>query len=204
MRPRDRGTIVQVGSALAYRGIPLQSAYCGAKHALQGFLESVRTELRHDGCDVRVTMVQLPALNTPQFSWVRTKLPRHPKPVPPIFQPEVAARAILYAAKHPRRELFVGWPTVRAIAGNAIAPSLADSYLARTGYEAQQLAELVDPDRRDNLFAPAPGAWEAHGRFDGCARRDSSELWGATHRLGLTLAAGAIGLAALGLLVRNG
>ena len=157
MRPRDRGVIVQVGSALAYRGIPLQAAYCGAKHALQGFLESLRAELLHDGSNVRVTMVQLPALNTPQFTWSRAKLPRAPQPVPPIFQPEVAADAIVWAARHPRRELMVGWPTVRAIVGNAIAPGLADRYLARNGYDAQQTDEPVDPDRPDNLFEPVAG-----------------------------------------------
>src|SRR5262249_50312901 len=130
MRARDDGVIVQVGSALAYRGIPLQGAYCGAKHALQGFLESLRTELLHEGSNVRVTMVQLPALNTPQFTWSRAKLPHSPQPVPPIFQPEVAADAIVWAASHPRREVMVGWPTVKAIVGNAVAPSVADRYLA--------------------------------------------------------------------------
>src|SRR6185437_16701802 len=126
MLPRDRGAIVQVGSALAYRGIPLQAAYCGAKHAIQGFMDSLRTELLHDGSHVHVTMVQLPALNTPQFTWSRAKLPRSPQPVPPIFQPEVAADAIVWAASHPRRELMVGWPTVKAILDNAVAPGIAD------------------------------------------------------------------------------
>jgi short-subunit dehydrogenase len=177
MRPRDRGVIVQVGSALAYRGIPLQAAYCGSKHALQGFLESLRTELLHEGSQVRVTMVQLPALNTPQFTWSRSKLPRQPQPVPPIYQPEVAAAAIVWAAHHPQRQLSVGWPTVRAIVGNAVAPGLADRYLARTGYDAQQTADPVDPDRPDNLFAPVPGRQAAHGPFDEGARSKSSQLW---------------------------
>ncbi|HST16905.1 MAG TPA: SDR family oxidoreductase [Gaiellaceae bacterium] len=177
MRPRDRGVIVQVGSALAYRGIPLQAAYCGSKHALQGFLESLRTELLHEHSQVRVTMVQLPALNTPQFTWSRSKLPRQPQPVPPIFQPEVAAAAIVWASRHPERQLSVGWPTVRAIVGNAIAPGLADRYLARTGYDAQQTADPVDPDRLDNLFAPVPGRQAAHGPFDERARSRSAQLW---------------------------
>jgi NAD(P)-dependent dehydrogenase (short-subunit alcohol dehydrogenase family) len=177
MLPRDRGTIVQVGSALAYRGIPLQAAYCGAKHAVQGFTESLRSELLHDGSRVRVTMVQLPALNTPQFSWVRSRLPREPQPVPPIFQPEVAARAIYWAAHHDRRELSVGLPTVAAIWGNAIAPGLVDRYLARHGYEAQQTDEPVSPERRDNLWAPVPGDHGAHGRFDHRARAYSLQSW---------------------------
>jgi NAD(P)-dependent dehydrogenase (short-subunit alcohol dehydrogenase family) len=181
MRHRDRGTIVQVGSALAYRGIPLQAPYCGAKHALQGFLESVRTELMHEGSRVRLTMVQLPALNTPQFSWSRTRMPRHPQPVPPIFQPEVAAEAIVWAAQHAGRQLSVGWPTVRAILGNAVAPWYADRYLAKTGYESQQLDEPVAPGRLDNLFEPVPGEFAAHGRFDARAKPHSVQLWARTH-----------------------
>ena len=177
MLPRDRGTIVQVGSALGYRGIPLQSAYCGAKHALEGFLDSLRTELLHDGSNVRVTAVELPALNTPQFSWGRTKMPRQPQPVPPIFQPEVAADAIVWAARNERRELYVGWPTVQAVVGNKIAPGLADLYLARTGYDSQQIDEPVSPDRRDNLFEPVPGDFAAHGRFDDRAKARSAQLW---------------------------
>jgi|RhiMetdeSRZDD1v2_1073273.scaffolds.fasta_scaffold79415_4 NAD(P)-dependent dehydrogenase (short-subunit alcohol dehydrogenase family) len=181
MVPRDRGVIVQVGSALAYRGIPLQAAYCGSKHALQGFLESLRTELLHDGSRVRLTMVQLPALNTPQFTWGRTKMSRQPQPVPPIFQPEVAAEAVLWATRHPQRQLMVGWPTVRAIVGNAVAPSFADRFLARNGYDAQQTDEPVEPDRPDNLFQPAPGRQGAHGPFDARARRRSLQLWARTH-----------------------
>jgi NAD(P)-dependent dehydrogenase (short-subunit alcohol dehydrogenase family) len=197
MVPRDRGTIVQVGSALAYRGIPLQAAYCGGKHALQGFLESLRTELMHEGSNVRVTMVQLPALNTPQFTWSRAKLPRSPQPVPPIFQPEVAADAIVWAARHPReRQVMVGWPTVKAIIGNAIAPAFADRYLARTAYDAQQTDQPLDPDRRDNLFEPVPGDQAAHGPFDGESRSHSAQLWSRTHTWALA-AAGAAASAAL-------
>ncbi len=177
MRPRDRGVIVQVGSALAYRGIPLQAAYCGSKHALQGFLESLRAELLHDRSHVRVTMVQLPAVNTPQFTWSRAKMPHKPQPVPPIFQPEVAAEAIAWAIEHPQRQLMVGWPTVKAIVGNAVAPGLADRYLARTGFGAQQTSEAIDPDRPDNLFEPVPGTQGAHGPFDARARRFSVQLW---------------------------
>jgi NAD(P)-dependent dehydrogenase (short-subunit alcohol dehydrogenase family) len=181
MRPRDAGVIVQVGSALAYRGIPLQAPYCGAKHALQGFLESVRTELLHDGSQVRLTMVQLPALNTPQFTWGRAKLPRAPQPVPPIFQPEVAAQAIVWAAEHPQRQLMVGWPTVKAIVGNALLPALADRLLARQGFEAQQTERPLDPGRPDNLFEPAPGDQGAHGPFDAHSRSWSAQLFARTH-----------------------
>jgi NAD(P)-dependent dehydrogenase (short-subunit alcohol dehydrogenase family) len=182
MLPRDRGTIVQVGSALAYRGIPLQSAYCGAKHAVQGFTESLRCELLHDRSHVHVTMVQLPALNTPQFSWVKSRLPREPQPVPPIFQPEVAARAIHYAAYARRREISVGWPTVQAIYGNALAPSLGDRILARIGYDAQQTNEPVRPGRRDNLWEPVPGDHGAHGSFDSRAKSFSVQDWLNRHR----------------------
>jgi short-subunit dehydrogenase len=192
MRPRDRGVIVQVGSALAYRGIPLQGAYCGAKHALQGFLESLRAELLHEGSNVHVTMVQLPALNTPQFTWSRAKLPHSPQPVPPIFQPEVAADAIVWASRHPRRELMVGWPTVKAIVGNALVPSIADRYLAHNAYAAQQTDEPVDPARRDNLFEPVPGDQGAHGPFDENARPQSVQFRLSKHRIPLL-----VGLAAL-------
>lgn len=182
MVPRDRGTIVQVGSALAYRGIPLQSAYCAAKHAVQGFTESLRCELLHDGSHVHVTMVQLPALNTPQFGWVKSRLPRQPQPVPPIFQPEVAAEAICYAAHHRRREMSVGWPTVKAIYGNGVAPGVADWYLARHGYDAQQTSEPVSPERRDNLWQPVPGDHGAHGTFDARSRAFSVQSWLNQHR----------------------
>src|SRR5690349_20351129 len=169
MLPRDRGVIVQVGSALAYRGIPLQSAYCGAKHAIQGFNESLRCELLHAHSRVRTTMVQLPAVNTPQFGWVLSRLPRRAQPVPPIFQPEVAARAIVYAADHPRRrEYWVGGSTAATLAANAIAPGLLDRYLARTGYTSQQTDEPRPADQPANLWQPADGAREpdyaAHGR----------------------------------------
>src|SRR5581483_218325 len=180
MKPRDRGVIVQVGSALAYRGIPLQAAYCGSKHALQGFLESLRAELLHDGSSVRVTMVQLPALNTPQFTWSRSKMPRRAQPVPPIYQPEVAADAIVWAAHNPQRELMVAWPTIKTVYGNAIAPGVVDRYLAKNGYDAQQTDEPDDGDRPDNLFEPVPGNQAAHGPFDDRARSRSVELWART------------------------
>ena len=197
MRARDQGVIVQVGSALAYRGIPLQAAYCGAKHALQGFLESLRTELLHDGSNVRLTMVQLPALNTPQFTWSRSKMPHEPQPVPPIFQPEVAAEAIVFAARHPRRELMVGWPTVKAIVGNAVAPSVADHYLADDGYEAQQTSEPLEQIMRPgNLFQPVAGDQGAHGPFDSQAKRYSVQLWTTKNRRWIGLA-GATTLAAV-------
>jgi NAD(P)-dependent dehydrogenase (short-subunit alcohol dehydrogenase family) len=173
MRERNRGTIVLVGSALAYRGIPLQAPYCGAKHAIKGFFESLRTELLNEGRALQLTMVQLPAHNTPQFSWGRTRLPRHPQPVPPIFQPEVAAEAIEYAAYHHPRELFVGWPTVKVVTGNKLAPGVVDRYLARKGYDAQQTPDPIDPTRPDNLFSAAPGDFAAHGVFDGEAKRAS-------------------------------
>jgi len=200
MRARDRGVIVQVGSALAYRGIPLQSAYCASKHAIQGFTESLRCELLHEQSGVRVTMVQLPALNTPQFDTVRTRLPFGPKPVPPIFQPEVAAEAILTAAEHPaRREWWVGGSTALALLGNAVAPGVADRYLARTGFASQQTDEPVAPDRPDNLFAPLPGDRGAHGGFDASAR-DHSDQWPLTRhrRSELLLGLGAARLLAAG------
>jgi NAD(P)-dependent dehydrogenase (short-subunit alcohol dehydrogenase family) len=203
MLPRDRGVIVQVGSALAYRGIPLQAAYCGAKHAILGFTESLRCELLHEGSNVRVTMVQMPALNTPQFSWVKSKLPRKPQPVPPIYQPEVAAEAIYWAAHHDRRELYVGGSTVKAIVGNKIAPGLLDHYLAKTGYDSQQHDGADDPNRPSNLWQPVPGDHGAHGDFDNRANGQSLELWAATHRGPLALvAAGVAGLAGATLFTR--
>jgi NAD(P)-dependent dehydrogenase (short-subunit alcohol dehydrogenase family) len=201
MMPRDRGTIVQVGSALAYRGIPLQSAYCGAKHAIKGFTESLRTELMHEGSNVRLTMVQMPALNTPQFNMVRTRLPRHPQPVPPIYQPEVAAEAIVAAAQHPRREMWVGRSTPFVIIGNMLAGGLADRYLARTGFDSQQTDQPVNGDRPDNLFEPLPGDHGAHGEFDEQAAKSSIELWLSRHRRALLAAgivAGAVRLGARG------
>jgi NAD(P)-dependent dehydrogenase (short-subunit alcohol dehydrogenase family) len=194
MRPRDRGVIVQVGSALAYRGIPLQAPYCGAKHALQGFLESLRAELLHDGSNVRLTMVQLPALNTPQFTWSRAKVARQPQPVPPIFQPEVAAKAIVWAARHPQRQLMVGWPTVKAILGNAVAPGFADRFLARNGYDAQQTDRPLDPGRPDNLFEPVEGDQGAHGPFDDRASDRSLQLELRMHPLLLGALAAASGV----------
>ena len=184
MLPRDRGTIIQVGSALAYRGIPLQSAYCGAKHAIQGFMDSLRCELIHDGSNVRTCMVQMPALNTPQFSWVKSRLPRKPQPVPPIYQPEIAARAILFASHHPRREIFVGMPTVKAIIGNRLVPGLLDWYLGKTGYNAQQHDGKADPSRAFNLWEPVDADQDhgAHGSFDARATRSSPELWTSMHR----------------------
>jgi NAD(P)-dependent dehydrogenase (short-subunit alcohol dehydrogenase family) len=182
MASRDRGSIVQVGSALAYRSIPLQSPYCGAKHAIRGFTDSLRSELLHDASKVHLTMVQLPALNTPQFSWCKTRLPRHPQPVPPIFEPEVAAKAIVWAAHHRRREIDLGTSTLEAIAANKIAPAMLDRYLAKTGYDAQQTDEPVDPRRPDNLFGPVPGDHGAHGMFDQRARRRSWQFWETTHR----------------------
>jgi NAD(P)-dependent dehydrogenase (short-subunit alcohol dehydrogenase family) len=166
MKPRDRGVIVQVGSALAYRGIPLQSAYCAAKHAVQGFHDSLLSELIHDVSNVRVVMVQMPALNTPQFRWVKSRLPRKAQPVPPIFQPEVAADAIVWAAYSGRREVNVGWPASKAIIGNNLAPGLGDHYLAKYGYDAQMIDEPEVPGRPDNLWSPLPGDPGAHGVFD--------------------------------------
>lgn len=204
MLPRDRGVIVQVGSALAYRGIPLQSAYCAAKHAIQGFQDSLRSELIHDGSNVRVTMVQLPAMNTPQFSWVKSRLPRKPQPVPPIYQPEIGADAVLFAAHNDRREMYVGHPTVEAIIGDKIAPGFADWYLARNGYDAQQTDESVEPDRRDNLWEPVPGDHGAHGTFDDRASISSPQLWVSKNRKWLAMA-GAASVAgfALGALLKK-
>ena len=188
MRRRDRGTIVQVGSALAYRSIPLQSAYCAAKHAIVGFTDSLRCELIHDHSRIHVTMVQMPALNTPQFGWVKSRLPHKAQPMPPIFQPEVAAEAIYWAAHHRRRELYVGWPTVEAIVANKIVPGALDRDLGRTGYASQQTEEPEAPDRPNNLWAPVAGDHGAHGTFDRRAANHSTALWAATHLklLGLT------------------
>ncbi|HEX4724614.1 MAG TPA: SDR family oxidoreductase [Pseudonocardiaceae bacterium] len=202
MKPRDRGTVVQVGSALAYRGIPLQSAYCGAKHAIQGFHESLRCELLHERSGVRVTMVQMPAVNTPQFSWVLSRLPKRAQPVPPIYQPEVAARAVLYAADHPRRrEYWVGGSTVGTLAANAIAPGLLDRYLAKTGFDSQQTDQPRDPDQPVNLWHPADGRqghdFGAHGAFGARSVRRSAQLWASQHH-GVLAGVGGV-LAATGL-----
>jgi short-subunit dehydrogenase len=182
MLPRDCGVIVQVGSALAYRGIPLQAAYCAAKHAIQGFCDSLRTELIHDKSKVKVTMLQMPALNTPQFGWVKSRLPHKAQPVPPIFQPEVAAEAIYFAAHNPRREFYVGMPSVEAIVANKIAPGLLDHYLAHNGYGSQQHDGAENPNRPNNLWEPVAGDHGAHGTFDARARNWSPQLWTSEHR----------------------
>jgi NAD(P)-dependent dehydrogenase (short-subunit alcohol dehydrogenase family) len=193
MLPRDHGSIVQVGSALAYRGIPLQSAYCGAKHAIDGFTDSLRCELIHDGSHVTVSAVNLPAMNTPQFSWVRSRLPREPQPVPPIYQPEVAAQAIYWAAHHKRRDLLVGWPTVLSVYGNKVFPGLLDLYLGKKGYESQQTSEPVSQDRVSNLLAPVAGDHGAHGDFGDRSHARSLQLQASLHRSKI----GAVAVAAL-------
>ena len=209
MRPRDRGSIVQVGSALGARAIPLQSAYCGAKHAVNGFTESLRTELMHDGSNVHVTVVQMPAVNTPQFSWVLSRLPRHPQPVPPIYQPEVAARAVLYAANHPRRKQFwVGTSTVATLLGQRLAPAVLDRYLSRTGYGSQQ-TDASDLGHPANLWEPRDdrpgGDHGAHGTFDNRSLAHSPQWWLREHAAPLAAAAGgAAVLAAVGHGVRPG
>ncbi|HEX2309024.1 MAG TPA: SDR family oxidoreductase [Jatrophihabitantaceae bacterium] len=202
MKPRDRGTIVQVGSALAYRGIPLQTAYCGAKHAIQGFHEALRCELLHEGSNVHVTMVQMPAVNTPQFSWVLSRLRRHAQPVPPIFQPEMAADAVLYAADHPRRrEYWVGSTTAATLAANAIAPGLLDRYLSRTAFQSQQTSEPQDPAAPANLWqpadAPAGHDFGAHGEFDARSHRRDPQLWASQHHGVVASALGALAAGAL-------
>jgi len=199
MLARDRGTIVQVGSALAYRSIPLQSAYCAAKHAISGFTDSLRCELIHDKSNVRVTMVQMPALNTPQFGWVKSRLKYKAQPVPPIFQPEVGAKVIYWAAHHSRREVYVGGPTVEAILGNKLAPGLLDRYLGRTGYASQQTCEPENPERADNLWEPVKGDHGAHGAFDSQAHDHSWEVEASLGRVwigvGLAAIAAALSLA---------
>jgi NAD(P)-dependent dehydrogenase (short-subunit alcohol dehydrogenase family) len=199
MTPRNRGSVVLVGSALAYRGIPLQSAYCGAKHAIQGLIDSVRTELIHDAPGVHISMVQLPGLNTPQFEWIRAKLPGKPRPIGAVFQPEVAARAIYFAAHSDRKEIEVGYPTVQSIWGDKVASAWLDDYLAEVGFTGQQSPEPVSPDRKDNLFEPVPGDFAAHGRFDNEAHEDSPELWASMHKKQIGLAAlGAVAATAAG------
>lgn len=177
MRGRDRGSIVQVGSALAYRGIPLQSAYCGAKHAIEGFTESLRSELIHEGSNIKLSMVQLPAVNTPQFSWCLTRMPRKPQPVPPIYQPEVAAKAIVYAAQHGPREVVVGGRNTLILWANKFFPGLGDRYLAKTAYEGQQYNGAPDPNRKANLWEPVEGDRGARGEFSHRARNFSTQLW---------------------------
>ena len=201
MKPRDRGTIVQVGSALAYRSIPLQAPYCGAKAALRGFTDSLRCELAHDGSRVHVTMVQLSAFNTPQFSWGRTTLAKQPRPMGRIFQPEVAARAVYYAATHRRRELWVGWPAMQAILGQKLVPGFLDRMLGHTAVDGQHTDEPLPPDRKDNLWEPVPGDHGAHGRFDAQAEDFSLQSWADLHRG--TLALGALAGVVLALALRR-
>jgi len=195
MRPRNRGTIVQVGSALAYRAVPLQAPYCGAKHAIRGFTDSLRSELEHEHSRVHLTMVQMPALNTPQFDWARNKMPRRPKPLGTIFQPEVAADAIVFAAHARRREIYVGGPTVEAIIANKLAPGFLDRVLAHRAVGGQLARAPAPADGPDNLFAPVAGDHGAHGRFDDRAKGVSAELWLAKHRP--LLLAGGIGVIGL-------
>jgi NAD(P)-dependent dehydrogenase (short-subunit alcohol dehydrogenase family) len=202
MRTRDRGTIVQVGSALSERSIPLQSAYCGAKHAVNGFTESLRTELMHDGSNIHITVVQMPAVNTPQFSWVLSRLPHHPQPVPPIYQPEVAARGVVFAADHPqRKQYWVGASTVGTLLGQKLVPALLDRYLAKTGYQSQQTADSVAPDRAHNLWDPLDGPdghdYGAHGEFDDRAHRRAPQLW-CSHHARLVSATAAVAVTATG------
>jgi NAD(P)-dependent dehydrogenase (short-subunit alcohol dehydrogenase family) len=209
MRPRDHGTIVQVGSALGARSIPLQSAYCGAKHAINGFTSSLRCELLHEGSNVSVTIVQMPAVNTPQFSWVRSRLPDKPQPVPPIYQPEVAARGVVYAADHPRRrEYWVGASTAATLAANKLAPALLDRYLAKTGYSSQQTGQPDEPGRPDNLLEPVDGPdgtdHGAHGSFGDRSHPRSAQLWLSHHPAISAIAAGGTAAAtAAALLVRR-
>ena len=204
MLPRDRGTIVQVGSALVYRSIPLQSAYCAAKHAIAGFTDSLRCELIHDKSNVQVTMVQMPALNTPQFGWVKSRLEYKAQPVPPIFQPEVGAKAIYWAAHHNRREIYAGWPTVEAIVGNKIAPGLLDRYLGKTGFASQQTSEPEDPNRPNNLWEPLQGDHGAHGAFDSRANQTSWELRASLGRRWIGAGLAAIAAAAVLLASKRG
>ena len=202
MLPRDRGSIVLVGSALAYRGIPLQSAYCGAKHAVQGFLDSVRSELIHDDSKVTITMVQLPGVNTPQFDWIRAKVRGRPRPIGAVFQPEVAAKAIHFAAHSDRKEVLVGYPTVQSIVGDKLASSYLDDYLAEVGFEGQQSPQPIGARRKDNLFDPVPGDHGAHGRFGAEASESSPQLWATMHRKPLGLAAlGAAAAAGIGFML---
>ena len=182
MTPRNRGSIVCVGSALAYRSVPLQSIYCGGKFAIRGFIDSLRSEVLHDNLNIQISMVDLPAVNTPQFNWAMNKMGKMAQPVPPIFQPEIPARAIYFAAFHPRRQTWIGWPTVKAILANRVAPGLIDRYLARYGYSSQMSDEPVPPDAPNNLFEPVPGPYGAHGRFDSRARDWSWEVFTSRHR----------------------
>ena len=194
MRPRKRGTIVQVGSALAYRSIPLQSAYCGAKHAIKGFTESLRTELMHEGSGIHLTMLEMPGVNTPQFEWCKTTLRKHPRPMGPCYQPELAARAIYWAAHARRRELVVGAPSAMTILAEKLAPGLMDRYLARTGFRGQHTDETIPPDRPANLWQPVPGPYEARGAYSAGAHDSSAQLWASMHRKWLLAGSLALGL----------
>lgn len=201
MKPRNQGTIIQIGSALAYRSIPLQSVYCGAKAAIRGFTDSVRSELIHDKSNIHISMVQLSAFNTPQFNWGRTSLTKRPQPLPPIFEPEVAAEAVVWASKHPRRELWVGKPAVSAIIGNRVLAPFLDHLLARKAYKGQLADDPVMPNRQDNLYQPVPGDHGAHGRFSLKAKPKSLQLWADTHRK--TLAGASLAFVAGALLARR-
>jgi hypothetical protein len=203
MRPRNRGSIVCVGSALAYRSVPLQSVYCGAKFAIRGFLGALRSELYHDKIKVTVTEVDLPAVNTPQFDWARNKMGHKAQPVPPIYQPEVPARAIYFGAFHPRRQIWVGFPTVKAILGNRVAPGLIDRYLAKAGYTGQLTDQPADPKAPGNLYEPVPGPYGAHGRFDERARTGSWEMFTSRRRYAASAAVAVGVLAGIGLLARH-
>jgi NADP-dependent 3-hydroxy acid dehydrogenase YdfG len=204
MLPRDRGVIVQVGSALCYRSIPLQATYCGAKHAVKGFTESLRCELLHDGSHVRVTMVHLPGLNTPQFDRVKTTLPNHPRPVAPVYQPELAARAVVWSAEHPRRrEVMVAEPTPLTVWAGRLAPGLVDRYLARTNYKGQQTGEPIPPDRPSYLWEPVPGDPGAHGDFDAESHASSVQLELTTHRPALAATVGGAAAVAASLAWRS-
>ena len=196
MRQRNRGTIVNVGSALAFRSVPLQSIYCGAKAAIRGFTDSLRSEIIHDKLDIHLTMVDLPAVNTPQFDWALNKMGKKAQPVPPIFQPEVPARAIYFAATHRRRDVWVGFPTVKAILANRVAPGLIDRYLAKAGYTGQLTDQPEPPNAPANLFEPVPGHYGAHGRFDKRSRTGSWEMFTDRHRTAF-FAAAAVGALAL-------
>jgi len=197
MRPRGRGTIIQVGSALCYRGIPLQATYCAAKHAILGFVESTRVELRREGSDIHLGMVHLPGMNTPQFGWVRTTLKRHPQPVPPIYQPELAADAIVWAAHHRRREIWLGWSTIQTIVGQRVVPWYVERHLARHGFDSQQTDQPIPADREDYLFSPVDDDEDrgAHGIFDEQAKSASPQLWASLHRRAVYGAAVAAGVA---------
>jgi NAD(P)-dependent dehydrogenase (short-subunit alcohol dehydrogenase family) len=202
MRPRNRGVIIQVGSALAYRGIPLQAAYCSAKHAIQGFNDSLRAELLHEGINVRVCMVQMPALNTPRFEWSRSRMPRRAQPVPPIFQPEVAAEAIVYCAHHERTEMWVGWPTVKTIVANRLSRRFGDREAARGGWEQQMYDGARPAGQRDDLYTPVPGDHGARGAFSERSIDFSWQLWANENR-GWLIPAGLGLLVGLGLGLRK-